>query len=267
MEIPQAGYVVRAQQLQTVPIAKPNQISITFNENVQVAQNDLQVYGLTTGIAYHLSPSNSFTPLTQVSPTEFVATWSFNPPLADGVVDQIQMKLFSGNITDSIGQRLDGDWVNPEDTDDPNASEMPSGNGCADGPNDRFEFHVNLIAPDFNLDGIVDGSDFGIWNTNKFTAGGFTQGDANGDGFVDGSDFNIWNVYKFTKWNDWPSGEPPQGLMGGGGSNLPSASWLAAYDQLVNEHHVYQNGQINQSLTNEQWGRFADGLAALLARI
>jgi poly(3-hydroxybutyrate) depolymerase len=52
---------------------------------------------------------------------------------------------------------------------------------------------------DFNLDGLVDGSDFGIWNSHKFTSTGtWSQGDANGDGVTDGSDFGIWNGSKFT---------------------------------------------------------------------
>ncbi|MEM7311653.1 MAG: sulfatase-like hydrolase/transferase [Planctomycetota bacterium] len=52
---------------------------------------------------------------------------------------------------------------------------------------------------DANLDGVVDISDFNIWNANKFTAGGtWESGDFNGDGVTDTSDFNIWNANKFT---------------------------------------------------------------------
>ncbi len=52
---------------------------------------------------------------------------------------------------------------------------------------------------DANLDGFVDGSDFIIWNSNKFTsANGWCRADFNADGFVDGSDFIIWNAHKFT---------------------------------------------------------------------
>lgn len=53
---------------------------------------------------------------------------------------------------------------------------------------------------DANLDSLVDGSDFGIWNANKFTpAAAWSRGDLNADGFVDGSDFGIWNSNKFTQ--------------------------------------------------------------------
>jgi hypothetical protein len=52
---------------------------------------------------------------------------------------------------------------------------------------------------DANLDGIVDGSDFGVWNANKFTnVAAWCSGDFTADGVVDGSDFGIWNANKFT---------------------------------------------------------------------
>jgi N-acetylmuramoyl-L-alanine amidase/Fibronectin type III domain len=51
---------------------------------------------------------------------------------------------------------------------------------------------------DATLDGAVDGSDFGIWNANKFTLGrAWCSGDFNADGVADGSDFAIWNSNKF----------------------------------------------------------------------
>lgn len=56
-----------------------------------------------------------------------------------------------------------------------------------------------FLAGDANLDGNVDGTDFGIWNSHKFTsASGWCSGDFNADGVVDGSDFGIWNSHKFT---------------------------------------------------------------------
>ena len=60
---------------------------------------------------------------------------------------------------------------------------------------------VNYLAlpGDANGDGVVDGSDFGIWNSNKFMNGtDWGTGDFNGDGRTDGSDFGIWNANKFT---------------------------------------------------------------------
>ncbi|MCA9265100.1 MAG: lamin tail domain-containing protein, partial [Planctomycetales bacterium] len=51
---------------------------------------------------------------------------------------------------------------------------------------------------DANLDGAVDGVDFGTWNTHRFqSCGTWSTGDFNGDGVTDVSDFNIWNAHKF----------------------------------------------------------------------
>ena len=56
-----------------------------------------------------------------------------------------------------------------------------------------------FLPGDGNLDGVVDTSDFNIWNSNKFTANSaWCSGDFNTDGVVDTSDFNIWNSNKFT---------------------------------------------------------------------
>lgn len=52
---------------------------------------------------------------------------------------------------------------------------------------------------DANLDANVDGTDFGLWNSNKFTANkDWCKGNFNADGVTDGSDFGVWNANKFT---------------------------------------------------------------------
>jgi hypothetical protein len=51
---------------------------------------------------------------------------------------------------------------------------------------------------DANLDGSVNGADFVIWNSSKFTSDtAWCAGNFNGDGAVDGADFVIWNSNKF----------------------------------------------------------------------
>ena len=60
-------------------------------------------------------------------------------------------------------------------------------------------FNYQALEGDANGDGVVDTSDFNIWNINKFTSGtDWTTGDFNGDGVTDVSDFGIWNANKFT---------------------------------------------------------------------
>jgi hypothetical protein len=57
---------------------------------------------------------------------------------------------------------------------------------------------VGTLMGDANLDGVVDGLDFVVWNDNKFTSGtGWASGDFNGDGITDGVDYTIWNSFKF----------------------------------------------------------------------
>ena len=57
---------------------------------------------------------------------------------------------------------------------------------------------LDVLPGDANRDGYVDGSDFNVWNANKFRTGtDWSTGDFNGDGVTDGSDFNIWNANKF----------------------------------------------------------------------
>ena len=51
---------------------------------------------------------------------------------------------------------------------------------------------------DANLDGVVDGRDFALWNNHKFTTtSGWCAGNFNGDAVVDGRDFAIWNANRF----------------------------------------------------------------------
>ena len=64
---------------------------------------------------------------------------------------------------------------------------------------------------DANLDGMVDVSDFNIWNSNKFrSVAAWSVGDLNPDGAIDVSDFNLWNNHKFRSSLAVP--EPAAGL-------------------------------------------------------
>ncbi len=59
--------------------------------------------------------------------------------------------------------------------------------------------NYRALPGDANGDQVVDGTDFNIWNANKFTsATNWITGDFNGDQVTDGTDFGIWNANKFT---------------------------------------------------------------------
>ncbi len=64
---------------------------------------------------------------------------------------------------------------------------------------------LSYLQADADLNGVVDVSDFNLWNQYKFTGIGvngggglWCHGDFNADGSVDVSDFNLWNGNKFT---------------------------------------------------------------------
>jgi hypothetical protein len=68
---------------------------------------------------------------------------------------------------------------------------------------------------DANLDGNVDGSDFGIWNSNKFTSNTeYCRGNFNADSVIDGSDFGIWNSNKFRSSDSGTLVPEPSSLLG-----------------------------------------------------
>jgi Concanavalin A-like lectin/glucanases superfamily len=69
---------------------------------------------------------------------------------------------------------------------------------------------------DANLDGVVDGTDFGLWNANKFTNNkDWCKGNFNADAVTDGSDFGLWNANKFTSSDSSVVPEPAAGLACG----------------------------------------------------
>ncbi len=91
-----------------------------------------------------------------------------------------------------------------------------------------------FLPGDANLDGVVDISDFNLWNSNKFTVvADWSKGDFNADGNVDISDFNIWNSRKFQTsiidiYADNFSGAPMTPLNGTSPDIRPgSETWTA----------------------------------------
>jgi hypothetical protein len=58
--------------------------------------------------------------------------------------------------------------------------------------------HKGTLPGDANLDGVVDVSDWNIWNDHKFTFDqDWCSGDFTGDSVVDASDWNVWNDWRF----------------------------------------------------------------------
>ena len=77
------------------------------------------------------------------------------------------------------------------------------------------DLHVLTALPgDANGDGAVDAVDLGIWQSNRFGLGSWTDGDFSGDGVVDVSDFNLWKENSFERVLTLPSqGSVPQAAL------------------------------------------------------
>jgi hypothetical protein len=156
-----------------------------------------------------------------------LAPW---PMLADGLGRSLQRKapVFYGNDAGSwkaeipspgsidFSGNVEGDFNNDgqltaDDIDvlfdaahSPNAALYLDFDGSFSvNPGDVTIFLQTVVGSRFgdaNLDGVVDGSDFNIWNDNKFQScnKSWAEGDFNGDAAVDASDFNIWFINRFT---------------------------------------------------------------------
>lgn len=111
----------------------------------------------------------------------------------DGIYDCADIDALVGEVvsgSNSASFDLDGNGV--VDADDGGAWLLEAGE-INIGPGRPY------LSGDANLDGVVDTSDFNLWNGNKFTnAPEWCSGDFNFDGSVDTSDFNFWNGNKFT---------------------------------------------------------------------
>ena len=108
-------------------------------------------------------------------------------------INALSAAIASGSMDLSFDMNGDG-MITAADITDPATGWLTVG-----GANNSAQTGGNpFLNGDANLSGAVDGSDFGIWNTNKFaTNNAWCSGDFNASGGVDGSDFGIWNGNKF----------------------------------------------------------------------
>jgi hypothetical protein len=169
-------------QLHTVPVGAADTISIVFSEAVNVSAESLRVVGMRTFNAPTLAEFS-------YDASTYTAVWRFEGWMVLG--DQYLITL-SEQVTDAdSGNWLDGEWINPATTTTINSSvsTFPSGDGA---PGGAFQFVMNLMPGDANLDGVVDSTDYNILSLNYTGVNRlFTQADFNGDGVVNGLDFSL----------------------------------------------------------------------------
>jgi hypothetical protein len=127
------GYPIPAgaPQLADLPWINLNEVSITFNEAVNVVQGDLTINGVNTPV-YSMG---GFT----YNASNFTATWTLASPIGD---DKLLLNLSGTGSTavtaTSGGTALDGTWTN-------GVSAFPSG---ANAPGTNFDFDINVLPGD-----------------------------------------------------------------------------------------------------------------------
>jgi hypothetical protein len=178
------GFAVPAgpAQLQTLPWASLDEISVAFDSDVRVEPDDLSVAGVNLA-SYPLDLSS----FRYDVPTK-TATWR----LAGGrklSADRLRLTLGAGPAgVGAFGTPLDGDWVNP-------VSAYPSGDGT---PGGDFGFSVHVLPGDVNRDGKADAADLLDLRARLSTSiakprsGAYSLAhDLNGTGTVDARDYAL----------------------------------------------------------------------------
>lgn len=118
-------------------------------------------------------------------------------------IDELMKQIVGMQHNPSFDMTGDG-LVNLDDRDEwlaqAGALNLPSGNP--------------YLVGDFDLSGTVDGFDFLIWNSNKFTNGAnWSLGETDGTGVIDGLDFLNWNSNKFQSSGTQPVPAPGCGVL------------------------------------------------------
>ena len=120
-------------------------------------------------------------------------------------IDLLTAEIAGGGHDLSFDMNRDG-AVDLADVTDPSAGWLAVG-----GASNTAQTGGNAFLPgDADLSGAVDGSDFGTWNANQFSAAAaWCRGDFDANGAVDGSDFGVWNAHKFrSSATTWAVPEP-----------------------------------------------------------
>jgi hypothetical protein len=178
-------------QLQTVSLAKPNRLVVTFNEAVQNA-GSASSYSLAdvagTAISFTVSSVNSTT-----------AALNLNAPIT---TPRKVILTVTTAVTDTAGNALDGEWTNPASRSTPSSNAFPSGNGS---PGGQFVFRIVVLPGDFSRNNIVDQPDYAAWQANFGSAfpASFVAGDGNGDGYVDAADYTVWADNQGVNYTTW----------------------------------------------------------------
>lgn len=175
----EGGYLAPAgaNQLQPLPWANIDTLTLLFDEATRLAGDDLSIAGLRDA-DYPLSD-------VVVSNQGRAGTWKFPQPLMS---DRLTLTLSdNAHVTDRAGNLLDGEWADA-------AHPYPSGNGT---PGGVFQFATNVLPGDFDRTEVVNAVDLvGVRNrVGRTTANPGADAssyspfsDINADGSINASD-------------------------------------------------------------------------------
>jgi hypothetical protein len=169
-----------AGQLKVLPWTNVDEVCIAFDQDVSVAQDDLQLHGVK--VANYALANFSY------DAGAHTARWGLAPGLTGSPIgsDKLLLDLDgdAGGVAGtgpSAQMLLDGDWTD-------GAGAYPSGNGAAGGD---FHFGINVLPGDTGRDGTVLADDFSAVKKKFFktTSSPVADSDADYSAFhdVDGS--------------------------------------------------------------------------------
>jgi hypothetical protein len=229
----QFGFAIPAtDQLDERPWVNVNQVSITFNTDVQVDAADLAVRGVNVA-NYALDPA-AFV----YDAATKTATWKVagNAVFAN---DKFILDL-NADGPDGVkapgGPFLDGDWINPVGA-AAGGDAYPSGDGA---PGGDFRFRVNLLPGDTTRNGTVLADDYSAVKKKFFkdttdpTTGDTSYSpfhDVNGDGIILAFDFS---EVKKRFFNTLPAAQPAAVAVAGATPRRPRHARGDYIDLLTN---------------------------------
>jgi hypothetical protein len=147
-----AGKVGSGEQIRSVPLTAANTLSITFSQDVVVAQNALEVTNLDGTSPTVLSFAYDAAAQT--------ATWTFTAALANG---RFLVRL-SDSVENIDGEALDGEFFNPTTLNDVGTAVFPSGDGDEGG---EFRFRFTVLLGDDNHDNIHNAANYQNWQSTE----------------------------------------------------------------------------------------------------
>jgi hypothetical protein len=241
-------------QIKTVPVSNANQISIQFNKEVDVQDDDLSLIPLRTVVL--VAEPISFTPPTMEN--GYTATWRYTP------FENSQYLLrVSQAITDLAGVQLDGEWVNPSSVNSTGSSEFPSGDFVEGG---NFEFVFTILQGDANRDLMVDVVDLGRLATylNEPILNAFDRrwehGDFNGYANVDVGDLGTYATAMGTDWRNLL-------ILGDYNNDFDVDGGATGSDEDLFESYHYAENELADLKNDNVWDELDEDIfAAILAR-